>query len=709
MRAVVILTVPFLFSTDLLCAATTNDDAYSVRLEYFEAFSHDFASTVGALFESFQDTAQGDESCTGYDTLADQLQNHVCDEDFGASKGCDCAGRAIDWDAPVIYASPEVIPAKDTKNFACYTEDLSSPVKDMYASTEVDLKWSYYGAQDGALWNYPGFLWGRDTGDYGTYDPRKRPWYTMGSSGPKDVILVLDKSGSMGVRGRMENAKLAAQNVVDSLTSMDYLSVVSFSTIAESENTYLVPASASHRSSTKAAIGDIQNEGFTYYTRAMQKAFEITERSDDANAHSGCSRIYVFMSDGEPTDDLDDFIALIDSRRQQHDMFFFVALGSNMETINLETAACATGGIFISVPDDDESALYDALASYYAYLAVGNALNQVQPTRWSEPYTSIPDIWGPMTTAVTPVYDKRGSVWSLIGVAAVDLPMRTLYQEAEDFGWVDDQADDFDEMRTKQGCGCAESYEYQGKIYSQECTTDDWSVPWCGTDSVECGFCDEQVSPSGCWDECALDGTVAGKVEATLLERSAECHMPSLTSGALEMLRGDFTCLEDDGTVVDEYDTMLLTANAFTCFEGNPTCEWAAAGYEGDAQPLRGDFDDTSCPSLAPTMEPSISKEPTVEPEESEGWGNNGWWFLTLLVLPVLCVIGGGRENTGAVVPNPSAPSAGVAANLPPGVVVQVATPVPGGEGGDGSVGGTTQVPASGVVVVSTQQHKSSC
>merc|ERR1711939_1117842 len=99
--------------------------------------------------------------------------------------------------------------------------------------------------------------------------------------------------------------------------------------------------------------------------------------------------------------------------------------------------------------------------------------------------------------------------------------------------------------------------------------------------------------------------------------------MPSLTSGALEMLRGDFTCLEDDGTVVDEYDTMLLTANAFTCFEGNPTCEWAAAGYEGDAQPLRGDFDDTNCPSLAPTMEPSISKEPTVEPEESEGWGNN--------------------------------------------------------------------------------------
>ena len=25
-----------------------------------------------------------------------------------------------------------------------------------------------------------------------TYDPRKRPWYVSASSGPKDIVLVLD-------------------------------------------------------------------------------------------------------------------------------------------------------------------------------------------------------------------------------------------------------------------------------------------------------------------------------------------------------------------------------------------------------------------------------------------------------------------------------------------------------------------------------------
>ena len=52
-------------------------------------------------------------------------------------------------------------------------------------------------------------------------------------------------------------------------------------------------------------------------------------------------------------------------------------------------------------------------------------MNEVQPTRWSEPYTSIPDVWGPVVSAVTPVYDKTTSseFWKIIGVAAVDLPL----------------------------------------------------------------------------------------------------------------------------------------------------------------------------------------------------------------------------------------------------------------------------------------------
>jgi uncharacterized protein with von Willebrand factor type A (vWA) domain len=47
------------------------------------------------------------------------------------------------------------------------------------------------------------------------------------SAGPKNVILVLDFSGSMAQNGRIDIAKAAAKAVLDTLTFADFVSVVS--------------------------------------------------------------------------------------------------------------------------------------------------------------------------------------------------------------------------------------------------------------------------------------------------------------------------------------------------------------------------------------------------------------------------------------------------------------------------------------------------
>ena len=43
------------------------------------------------------------------------------------------------------------------------------------------------------------------------YDPRFRPWYASGSTGPKDVIVVVDVSGSMGAENRYNLARQATR------------------------------------------------------------------------------------------------------------------------------------------------------------------------------------------------------------------------------------------------------------------------------------------------------------------------------------------------------------------------------------------------------------------------------------------------------------------------------------------------------------------
>ena len=53
------------------------------------------------------------------------------------------------------------------------------------------------------------------------YDPRFRSWYVAAASGPKDVVIVIDVSGSMGINGRMGIAQAAAKKVLDTFTESD--------------------------------------------------------------------------------------------------------------------------------------------------------------------------------------------------------------------------------------------------------------------------------------------------------------------------------------------------------------------------------------------------------------------------------------------------------------------------------------------------------
>jgi len=53
-----------------------------------------------------------------------------------------------------------------------------------------------------------------DTG----FDPRFRPWFANAATGPKDVIILIDTSGSMSTDGRMALAISAAKQVLKTLT-----------------------------------------------------------------------------------------------------------------------------------------------------------------------------------------------------------------------------------------------------------------------------------------------------------------------------------------------------------------------------------------------------------------------------------------------------------------------------------------------------------
>ena len=162
------------------------------------------------------------------------------------------------------------------------------------------------------------------------YDPRLRPWYAIAASGSKDVLIVIDVSGSMGTHGRLQLAKDAvrvllmilhfitfriqycfvdgigipihcntpnlwikffdswigfseiqklkiSQAVMKTLTWVDFVSVISFSIDMKAASEHFVPATDQNKDKLMAWVDALGLESTTNYKDAPNTAFELVQ------------------------------------------------------------------------------------------------------------------------------------------------------------------------------------------------------------------------------------------------------------------------------------------------------------------------------------------------------------------------------------------------------------------------------------------------
>ena len=70
--------------------------------------------------------------------------------------------------------------------------------------------------------------WRMDEHDPDLYDARMRDWYIKSAASPKEIVILLDTSGSMtGLR--KEIAKHVVLNILETLSEDDFVTVYSFS------------------------------------------------------------------------------------------------------------------------------------------------------------------------------------------------------------------------------------------------------------------------------------------------------------------------------------------------------------------------------------------------------------------------------------------------------------------------------------------------
>ena len=108
----------------------------------------------------------------------------------------------------------------------------------------------------------------------------------------KDFVIVLDRSGSMSGT-KIQEAKNAAEFMVNNLNVGDHFNVIAFSSTPQSWSAGLQPFTASNMSSALAWIGAITANGGTNINDALLDGID-----NYAGATPGSARTLVFLTDG---------------------------------------------------------------------------------------------------------------------------------------------------------------------------------------------------------------------------------------------------------------------------------------------------------------------------------------------------------------------------------------------------------------------------
>ena len=216
-----------------------------------------------------------------------------------------------------------------------------------------------------------------EDGDCIDYDPRFRPWYVAATSGAKNVILLIDVSGSMSGT-RIQSAKEAAVSVVNTLSNSDFVGVVSFASKAETlHSTKVLRATNKTKDKIIDEIEDLQANGKTNYEAALRKGLRMLELAEDDEYGAPCKNgenIVLFLTDGEPTEGVETAEGLKDVIEEYTvDITLFTyGFGSNVDHSILIDLSCEYSGIHFRISGSStQSELATIMRAYYTYVAEG--------------------------------------------------------------------------------------------------------------------------------------------------------------------------------------------------------------------------------------------------------------------------------------------------------------------------------------------------
>jgi Ca-activated chloride channel homolog len=145
---------------------------------------------------------------------------------------------------------------------------------------------------------------------------------------PKDVVFVLDTSGSMSGK-KLEQAKKALVFCVNNLNSEDQFEIIRFSTETEALFGKLTPVSSNSKEKAEEFVKNLKTIGGTAINDALRAALEMSD------TETSRPKLIVFLTDGLPTvgdTSVDGILKTVKTKSKKLTRIFAFGVGTDVNT-----------------------------------------------------------------------------------------------------------------------------------------------------------------------------------------------------------------------------------------------------------------------------------------------------------------------------------------------------------------------------------------
>ncbi|KAJ3602702.1 hypothetical protein NHX12_030451, partial [Muraenolepis orangiensis] len=317
----------------------------------------------------------------------------------------------------------------DIVNGVYWSEALNKVFVENY-ERDPSLIWQYFGSAKGFFRQYPGVKWHPDEHGVIGFDCRNRKWYIQAATSPKDVVILLDVSGSM--KGlRLTIARQTVSSVLDTLGDDDFFNIIAYNQeihyVEPCLNGTLVRADRANKDHFREHLDKLFAKGIGLLGDALTEAFTIL------------SDAIMLVTDGA-TEMYDHVFEKFNWPDRKVRIFPYLIGRESAFADNLKWMACANKG---SRPFSASSRYFSQISTladvqehvmrYLHVMSRPKVIDHEHDTVWTEAYvdSALKDKDAPslITTVAMPVFSTKNETKNqgiLLGVAGTDIPLQEL-------------------------------------------------------------------------------------------------------------------------------------------------------------------------------------------------------------------------------------------------------------------------------------------